>query len=83
MAATLRTAQSQQIISFWNLIQAADENVQQGLFALLRNKFAVETASAPATDSKFFSLKGSLKFQGSHEMDKELLEEYMEEKYGK
>ncbi|MBQ9204032.1 MAG: hypothetical protein IJ155_07320 [Prevotella sp.] len=81
MVTALGTNQTLQIQSFWNLIQASDENVQKELFRLLNAKYAPVAGNRRQGRSSFFNLKGILKSQGDAETDNKLLDEYLREKY--
>jgi hypothetical protein len=81
MSTLLRTNQALQIRSFWNLIQASDENVQRELQRLLNTKYASLREKQSSERSSFFSLKGTLASKGSEAKDKRLLDQYLEEKY--
>ena len=73
----------QQIDLFWNQIKISDESVQRGLFFLLNVKFGKKEQEKISGHKKtFLELKGVLKSKGSQESDKELLDEYLKEKYG-
>ena len=73
-----------QIESFWNLIQISDESVQRALYILLYNKYGDTNRkkSEQIKQPAFMKLRGILKSTGSEQTDKELLDEYLEEKYG-
>lgn len=71
----------QQIDSFWNLIQSSDETVQSGLYALLNAKFGGNRKHSKKEKSTFLKMKGVLKSEGNQETDRQLLNEYLEEKY--
>ena len=73
-----------QIESFWNLIQISDESVQRALYILLYNKYGDTNRkkSKQIKQPTFMKLRGILKSTGSEQTDKELLDEYLEEKYG-
>jgi len=77
------TAQ-RQIESFWNLIQFSDERVQKTLYILLSNKYGDSNRkkSVRTQQPTFMKLRGILKSTGSEQTDKELIDEYLEEKYG-
>ncbi|MBQ9213575.1 MAG: hypothetical protein IJ150_06515 [Bacteroidales bacterium] len=77
------TAQ-RQIESFWNLIQFSDERVQKTLYILLSNKYGDSNRKKTVRTQQptFMKLRGILKSTGSEQTDKELLDEYLEEKYG-
>jgi hypothetical protein len=80
MASTLQLNQQQQIQSFWNLIQASDEDVQRGLLHLLNTKYASQKMHRQERSS-FFGLKGILKSKGNTDTDKKLIDDYLKEKY--
>lgn len=71
----------QQIDSFWNLIQSSDETVQSGLYALLNAKFGGNRKQSKKEKTTFLKMKGILKSEGNQETDRQLLNEYLEEKY--
>jgi len=73
-----------QIESFWNLIQISDESVQRALYILLYNKYGDTNRkkSEQIKQPTFMKLRGILKSTGSEQTDKELIDEYLEEKYG-
>ena len=82
MATTLRPRQMIQLQSFWNLIQASDESVQKELYVLLQHKYSDDSKAVATTDvPSFLQLKGILKGSGSYNTDREMLDEYLAEKY--
>ena len=82
MAATLRPAQIVQPQSFWNLLQTTDEGVQKELYVLLQRKYAEHTHRSPVKVPSFLQLQGILKGNGNVETDRQMLDEYLQEKYG-
>ena len=81
MATTLRPNQMVQLQSFWNLIQTTDEGVQKELYVLMQRKFA-KTETATTEAPSFLDMQGILKGNGNQVDDRQLLEEYLLEKYG-
>ena len=81
MDTVLQSNQQLQIQSFWNLIQASDENVQRGLLRLLSSKYASLKEIHRQERSSFFSLKGALKSRGDVATDKTMIDDYLKEKY--
>ena len=82
---TTRVSAKSQIESFWNLIQNSDEGVQKALYLMLDHKYGVVERKRTHSRTKripFLHLKGILTGTGSAQTDKELLGEYLEEKYG-
>ena len=80
MATALRPNQMVQLQSFWNLIQTTDEGVQKELYVLMQRKFEkAETATTEAPS--FLDMQGILKGCGNHVADRQLLDEYLQEKY--
>lgn len=82
MAITLRPSQLVQLQSFWNLIQTTDEGVQKELYVLLQRKYAKSHAKAEVQAPSFLQMQGILKGEGSEETDRQLIDEYLQEKYG-
>lgn len=82
MATSLRTTQAMQVQSFWNLIQTSDEGVQRELYFLMKQKYA-KSDPLVATPPAFLKLKGILRGVGSEAMDKAMIDEYLQEKYGR
>ena len=70
-----------QLQSFWNLIQTTDEGVQKELYVLMQRKFA-KTETATTEAPSFLDMQGILKGNGNQVDDRQLLEEYLLEKYG-
>ena len=79
MAATLKPKQLIQLQSFWNLIQATDEDVQKELYFLLGQKYNAVHKSKHAID--FLQMKGVLKGPGTSKTDVQMLDEYLADKY--
>ena len=82
MSTALGPAQMVQLQSFWNLIQTTDEGVQKELYVLLRRKYAKADITSEEQAPSFFQMKGILKGQGSEETDRQMLGDYLQEKYG-
>ena len=80
MATTLRPNQMVQLQSFWNLIQTTDEGVQKELYVLMQRKFE-KTGTATTEAPSFLDMQGILKGCGNHVADRQLLDEYLQEKY--
>ena len=80
MATALRPNQIVQLQSFWNLIQTTDEGVQKELYVLMQRKFE-KTETATTEAPSFLDMQGILKGCGSHVADRQLLDEYLQEKY--
>lgn len=72
-----------QVQSFWNLIQTSDEGVQRELYVLMQQKYAKDSDKFVNAAPTFLELKGILKGGGDSATDKEMLEGYLKEKYGK
>ena len=70
-----------QLQSFWNLIQTTDEGVQKELYVLMQRKFA-KTETATTKAPLFLDMQGILKGCGNHADDRQLLDEYLQGKYG-
>jgi hypothetical protein len=81
MATTLRPNQIVQLHSFWNLIQTTDEGVQKELYVLMQRKFE-KTETATTEAPSFLDMQGILKGNGNAVIDRQLLDEYLQEKYG-
>ena len=75
-----------QLQSFWNLIQTTDEGVQKELYVLLQRKYANSFSDADiqsdAQAPSFLQMKGILKGKGNEETDRQMLDGYLQEKYG-
>ena len=75
-----------QLQSFWNLIQTTDEGVQKELYILFQRKYAdVQSMTDALSDVQapsFLQMKGILKGKGSEETDRQMLDDYLQEKYG-
>ena len=69
-----------QLQSFWNLIQASDEAVQFGLYAMLEDKYAKKTEEIQHMTLSFRQMKGILKSVSTPAED--FRAEYIDEKYG-
>lgn len=74
-----------QLQSFWNLIQSTDEGVQKELYVLLQRKYAKSFSSAgtqpDVQEPSFLQMKGILKGKGNEETDRQMLDDYLQEKY--
>ena len=81
MATILQTSQQIQIESFWNLIQASDENVQRELLRLLNSKYASLQKLHKRENNSFFNLKGILRSQGDAVIDQKMIDDYLKDKY--
>lgn len=82
--ATLTTLPPQQMVqlqSFWNLIQSSDERVQHELYMMLDSKYRVNIG-ARRKKQPFLGMKGILNSKGSSDTDKQMIDEYLDEKYG-
>lgn len=86
MTTALRPAQMVQLQSFWNLIQTTDEGVQKELYVLLQRKYAQSFSNADiqsgAQTPSFLQMKGILKGKGSEKTDRQMIDDYLQEKYG-
>ena len=82
MATSLRPNQLVQLQSFWNLIQSTDERVQRELYVLLRHKYAEPEKELKIAPPSFLQMKGILKGVGNEDTDRQMLEEYLQDKYG-
>lgn len=71
-----------QLQSFWNLIQTTDEGVQKELYVLLQRKYAKEHNTTVEQSPSFLKMKGILKGKGSEETDHQMLDKYLQDKYG-
>ncbi len=75
-----------QLQSFWNLIQTTDESIQKELYILFQRKYAdVQSMTDALSDVQapsFLQMKGILKGKGSEETDRQMLDDYLQEKYG-
>lgn len=80
MNISLRPTQIIQLQSFWNLIQTADEGVQKELFELLQQKYSTIPAATHKEHPSFLQMEGILG-KGSSEKDKQMLNDYLSEKY--
>jgi len=81
MATTLRPTQIIQLHSFWNLIQTTDEKVQKELYALLQRKYSNTVDTSMQETASFLKMQGILKGVGNEETDRQMLDEYLQEKY--
>ncbi len=82
MATALGPHQMIQLQSFWNLIQTTDEGVQKELYILLQHKYAQKESQTDVLAPSFLQMQGILKGAGNEETDKQMLDEYLQEKYG-
>lgn len=82
MATTLHPTQMVQLQSFWNLIQTIDESVQKELFMLLKHKYAETSKDIKRDSPSFLQMQGILKRSNQQKSDQEMLDEYLDEKYG-
>lgn len=82
MQTALRPNQIVQLQSFWNLIQSTDEGVQRELYVLLQQKYSNKQKKQEDTSTTFLKMQGILKGEGSEETDREMLDDYLKEKYG-
>lgn len=80
MTKILRPIQEIQLQSFWNLIQTIDEGVQEELYVLLQRKYAERRDKRSETPS-FLQMQGILKGEGNEETDRQMIDEYLNEKY--
>jgi hypothetical protein len=81
MGAVLNPKRQMQLHSLWSLIQTTDEPIQKELFVMLGRKYSHNTATPETEAPPFQQLKGILKGKGSAETDREMLNEYLQEKY--
>ena len=81
MGAVLNPKRQMQLHSLWSLIQTTDEPIQKELFVMLGRKYSHNTATPETETLPFQQLKGILKSKGSIETDREMLNEYLQEKY--
>lgn len=74
--------QIMQMEAFWNLIQASDETVQYGLYAMLNNKYSESDVDNKEKQPKrsFRSMKGIL--QPLDISNETLRDDYLTNKYG-
>ena len=71
-----------QVQSFWNLIQTTDESVQKELYVLLQHKYS-QFGDVLKTDiPSFLQMQGILNGYGDEATDRQMLDEYFQEKYG-
>lgn len=82
MSTTLRPTEQIQVQSFWNLIQTIDESVQEELYQLLRKKYTGSSQKVKSESPSFIQMQGILKGEGNEETDRQMLDSYMQEKYG-
>ena len=82
MSATLRPSQIVQLQSFWNLLQTTDEGVQRELYVLLQHKYSESSQNSRLETPSFLQMEGILKGNGNQETDCQMLDEYLQEKYG-
>ena len=80
MAKILRPIQEIQLQSFWNLIQTMDEGVQEELYVLLQRKYGNRRDMQNEAPS-FLQMQGILKGKGNEETDRQMIDEYLKEKY--
>lgn len=78
----LQPRQMIQLQSFWNLIQATDEGVQKELYVLLQRKYGSKHQTQSTAAPSFLRMQGILKGAGSIETDRQVREDYLQEKYG-
>ena len=81
MTTTLLPEKQKQLNAFWNLILASDSEVQEGLFALLAHKYQKQGPVTKAKAMPFLQMRGRLKSHGDANTDRQILEEYLQEKY--
>ena len=82
MATALRPNQLVQLQSFWNLIQTTDEGVQKELYVLLQRKYGQAESIKETESPSFLQMQGILNGVGNEETDRQMLDEYLMEKYG-
>jgi hypothetical protein len=82
MATALRPNQLVQLQSFWNLIQTTDEGVQKELYVLLQRKYGQAESIKETESPSFLQMQGILNGVGNEETDRQMLDEYLKEKYG-
>ena len=82
MSATLRPSQIVQLQSFWNLLQTTDEGGQRELYVLLQHKYSESSHNSRLETPSFLQMEGILKGNGNQETDSQMLDEYLQEKYG-
>ena len=82
MATRLGPSQQVQLHSFWNLLQTTDEKVQRELYVLLYRKYANKKEGGETQAPTFLQMQGVLKGQGDEQTDCQMLDEYLQEKYG-
>ena len=82
METTLRNIQKIQLQSFWNLIQTTDEGVQKELYVLLQRKYGQAESIKETESPSFLQMQGILNGVGNEETDRQMLDEYLKEKYG-
>lgn len=82
MATALRATQMIQLQSFWNLIQTSDEGVQKELYVLLQHKYSKPKGKGANSEApSFLQMQGILKGKGNEDTDRQMLDEYLQEKY--
>jgi len=82
MVTTLRPNQMLQVESFWNLLQASGESVQRELYILLQRKYGDNDQTAQSEQPSFLLMKGILSGKGNVDTDRQMIDEYLQAKYG-
>mgnify|MGYP007069966335 FL=1 len=77
----LQPSQMIQLQSFWNLIQSSDEGVQKELYVLLQRKYAEHANETKQETPSFLQMQGILKGEGNEATDRQMLDEYLQDKY--
>ena len=77
----LRPTQMVQLQSFWNLLQTTDEGVQKELYVLLQRKYEESYLNDQNKVPSFLQMRGILKGNGNQDTDRQMLDEYLQEKY--
>jgi hypothetical protein len=67
--------------ALWQIIQSQSASVRAILTKRLNDQAAQSAKTRPAGRSAFFGLKGALKSEGDASTDKQLLDDYLSEKY--
>ncbi len=81
MTGMLQPSQMIQLQSFWNLIQSSDEGVQKELYVLLQRKYAEHANETKQETPSFLQMQGILKGEGNEATDRQMLDEYLQDKY--
>ena len=74
--------QMMQVQSFWNLLQASGESVQKEVYFLLQRKYGSGPQPVHTDIPSFLQMKGILSVPGDSDTDKQMINEYLSDKYG-